>query len=82
MPIRGYFEPRPFAWMTSVKIPAGLGGNGIRVEGPVLEGRMSVDDALVLDWIRGGQAEERKSGPGNRSRGEEVARAGTAQGTP
>ena len=59
MPIRGYFEPRPFAWMTSVKIPAGLGGNGIRVEGPVLEGRMSVDEALVLDWIRGGQ-EQRK----------------------
>ena len=72
MPIRGYFEPRPFAWMTSVKIPGGLGGNGIRVEGPVLEGRMSFDEALVLDWIRVGQG-ERKSRHGDRPRGEEVA---------
>ena len=53
MPIRAYFEPvrGPF---TKLSIRGGLGaGSGIKVEGPVLEGRMSVDEALVLGWIRG-----------------------------
>ena len=57
MPIRGYFEQRPFLWVTSVTIAGGLGGNGISVEGPVLEGRMSVDEAMLLDWIRGRRVE-------------------------
>ena len=48
MPIRAYFETR----QTRVTIPGGLAGNGISVTGPVLEGRMSVDEALVLSWIR------------------------------
>ena len=51
MPLRAYFEPRraPLARLT---IPGGLSGNGITVTGPVLEGHMSMDEALVLSWIR------------------------------
>ena len=54
MPIRAFFEPRRIP-LTPVAIPGGLAGNGtgITVTGPVLEGRMSVDEALVLSWIRG-----------------------------
>ena len=52
MPIRAYFEPVR-APLNRLSLRGGLAGNGIKVEGPVLEGRMSVDEALVLGWIRG-----------------------------
>ena len=52
MAIRGYFEPVRFP-LTAVTLRNGLAGSGISVEGPVLEGRRSVDEALVLSWIRG-----------------------------
>ena len=52
MAIRGYFEPRRFP-LHKISIPGGIAGGGIRGEGSVLEGRMSVEEALVLSWIRG-----------------------------
>ena len=52
MPIRGYFEPRPVGALRTT-LQGGLGA-GIAVQGPVLEGRMSVEEAIVLDRIRGG----------------------------
>ena len=52
MPIRGYFGPvRPV-----VNLRGGFAGSGITVNGPVLEGKMSVDEAMVLSWIRGRDA--------------------------
>ena len=70
MAIRGYFEPvrDPLCQLLPpVSIPGGLAGK-------VLEEQISVDEALVLDWIRG------RSESGNRSgqvKGTEVARAGS-----
>ena len=51
MPIRGYFEPRPVGALRTT-LQGGLGG-GIAVQGPVLEGRMSVEEAVLLNRIRG-----------------------------
>ena len=51
MPIRGYFEPRPVGALRTT-LQGGLGG-GISVQGPVLEGRMSVEEAILLNRIRG-----------------------------
>ena len=53
MPIRGFFQPRPFPALNRIILRGGLGGNGITVEGAVLEGRTSVEEAMVRDWIRG-----------------------------
>ena len=55
MSIAGYLAPgRPVgASGLRLGIRGGLAGNGITVEGPVLEGRMTVDEAMVLSWIRG-----------------------------
>ena len=50
MSIRGYLEPRRGSWE---RVPAGLHWNqGIAVRGGVLEGRMSLQEALVLDRIK------------------------------
>ena len=50
MPIRGYFEPRRGSWE---RVTAGLNWNpAIAVQGAVLEGRMSLQQALVLDRIQ------------------------------
>ena len=49
MSVMGFFEPAPPAPGRGMRLPPegdGLGA-GIRVEGPVLEGRMSVGEALV-----------------------------------
>ena len=51
MPIRGYLEPRRGGGYYATGRPI-LGNVGIEARGPVLEGRMSLDEALVLDRIR------------------------------
>ena len=51
MPIRGYLEPRPRGtYWAAAGVP--ILGEGIAVKGPVMEGRMSMHEALVLDRIR------------------------------
>ena len=52
MAIRAYFDRPTFPLTAATTLRGGLAGNGITVHGPVLEGRMSVDEALVLSWIR------------------------------
>ena len=60
MPIRAYFEPCRSP-LTRLHIPGGLtDANGITVTGPVLSGRMSVDEALVLSWIRSQQQQQQQ----------------------
>jgi len=51
MSIGAYLEPR-FSPATRLRVPGGL-GSGIRVEGQVLEGRTSVEEAQLRDRIRG-----------------------------
>ena len=63
MPIRGYFEPQPRVGMSWARLPAGL-GTGIKVTGAVLEGRMSVEEAILLDRIRAGSDPLRRQDPG------------------
>ena len=58
MPIRGYFGPvRPV-----VNLRGGFAGSGITVSVPVLEGKMGVDEAMVLSWIRGRDAGMARAG--------------------
>ena len=59
MPIRSYFEPRPMGWRPEGTFLKGGLGRGIAVTGPVLEGLMSVEEAMVLSRIRGSSTEER-----------------------
>ena len=68
MPIRAYFEPRPMGWRPEGTLLKGGLGGGIAVTGPVLEGRMSVEEAIVLSRIRGSLTGDRvESGAGSLS---------------
>jgi hypothetical protein len=53
MSIRSYLEPRASgAWLFTMPAAGPIPGQGTAVQGPVLEGRMRLDEALVLDQIR------------------------------
>ena len=53
MSIRSYLEPRPSGgWALAMPAVGPIMGQGIAVQGRVLEGRMRLDEALVLDRIR------------------------------
>ena len=52
MPIRGYLEPRPRGAFRRAAGGVPILGEGIAVRGPVLEGGMSLHEALVMDRIR------------------------------
>ena len=56
MPIMGYLEPRYLAATRMLTVEGGLGA-GIRAVGPVLEGRMSVEEAQLIHWAQGGRCE-------------------------
>jgi len=57
MSIQAYLEPRGRRLSGLTVFPAGGLGGGIVAEGAVLGGRMSLEEALVLDRIRGGLGE-------------------------
>jgi len=57
MSIQAYLEPRGRRLSGLTVFPAGGVGGGISSEGPVLGGRMSLEEALLLDRIQGGLGE-------------------------
>ena len=52
MPIMGYLEPRYLAATRMLTVEGGLGA-GIKAVGPVLEGRMSVEEAQLIHRAQG-----------------------------
>ena len=62
MTIAAYLQLRLPPVQSGKKTPSGVGGDGILVKGPVLEGRIGVAEALLIEWMRARQDVESRAG--------------------
>ena len=63
MTIAAYLQqPRLPLVQSGKTTPSGVGGDGIWVTGPVLEGRIGLAEALLIEWMRARQDVESRAG--------------------